>query len=170
MLSLTAPGTTQLILWRAFESSCRAPHPVPSAGQMMLSQGRTGTKRGTLTLAQPKASSSSAPGARRRRLLVELPPAAAELVGAAPGGGSFPGGIPATAWLMSVALPCGAWVEPLWAVSTGSWGAFGVAGAALKGVLLSVAFWFMSFNFWFLWLNFFFLFFGLGPLFPPLSL
>lgn len=104
-------------------------------------------------------SSSSAPGAWWWPLLVELPLAAAKLVGAVPGGGSFPGGIPGTAWLMSVALPCAAWAEPLWAVSTGSWGAFGVAGAALKGVLLlSVAFWLMSFNFWFLWLNIFFYF------------
>lgn len=108
-------------------------------------------------------SSSSAPGAWWWPLLVELPLAAAKLVGAVPGGGSFPGGIPGTAWLMSVALPCAAWAEPLWAVSTGSWGAFGVAGAALKGVLLlSVAFWLMSFNFWFLWLNIFFIFWS-GP-------
>lgn len=39
----------------------------------------------------------------------------------------------------------------------------------LKGVLLNIAFWFMSFNIQFLWFNIFY-FFYLGPLFPPVSL
>lgn len=143
-----AQGKNCLIPGGSLNAAACALHPVPLAGQMMLSQGLQSAKRGILTLNPVKLSSNSAPDPRRWRVLVDLPLAAAKV------------GTAGTVQEEEESQLCWALLGQYLKAPGIPWG-----WAAIKDVLPIVDFCFKSFNICFLW--FYIFYFGISFSYLP---